>query len=256
MHLLHIVLEGKGVLEIAGQTFQLEKNDMFYIPKDFTAFYQADYDAPWKYLWVGTSGIIVRETIHQAGLSDKVFVRKLSEQTVGKALKFVEGILGTYKLTYANELKRLGTLMEFFGILVEDFSDTDATRNGYDYPIMVYVNQAVDYMKRNYNKNLKISDIANYVSLNRCYFTTNFKKIYGVSPKRYLSELRMKKGATRIRKGNETIASIARSVGYNDPLAFSKAFKLYFGISPRQYRRSEERVVCMENKDDFSKIDK
>lgn len=256
VHLLHIVLEGKGTLEIDGQVFQLEKNDIFYIPKDFTAFYQADYDKPWKYLWVAISGIMVSETICQAGLNEKIFVRKLSEQAVKEALESTEKILETYKLTYANELKRLGELMKLFGTLVQDFQDADAGKYNHDYPIMVYVNQAVDYMKRNYDKKLKISDVANYVGLNRCYLTTNFKKIYGVSPKQYLSDLRMKKGATQIKKGNQSIAVIARSVGYNDPLAFSKAFKLYFGVSPREYRESEESVICMEKKDDFSCIKK
>jgi len=256
VHLLHIVLEGKGILEIDGQVFQLEKNDIFYVPKDFSAFYQADYETPWKYLWVAISGIMVSETICQAGLNEKVFVRKLSEQTVKEVQESVEKILETYKLTYANELKRLGELMKLFGTLVQDFHDTDAVRYNHDYPIMVYVNQAIDYMKRNYNKKLKISDVANYVGLNRCYLTTNFRKIHGVSPKQYLSDLRMKKGAAQIKKGNQSIAVIAESVGYKDPLAFSKAFKLHFGVSPREYRKSEEKVICMKKKEEFSSIDK
>ena len=234
--------------------FRVEKNDIFYIPSGNTAFYQADYEEPWNYFWVGVSGMMAKETICQAGLSEKVFVRSLSEQTVIEAAKAVENMLGTYRLTYANELKRLGELMKLFGILIDDAHNSEAVRYNYDYPITVYVNQAIEYMKRNYDKKLKINDVADYVGVNRCYLTISFKKAYGVSPKQYLSELRMKKAATRIKNGNETIGFIAERVGYSDPLAFSKAFKMHFGVSPRQYRQDEDKVIHMENKGDAEKI--
>ena len=33
------------------------------------------------------------------------------------------------------------------------------------------------------------------------------------------------------------IGEISREVGYDNPLTFSKTFKIYYGVSPKEYRK-------------------
>ena len=48
----------------------------------------------------------------------------------------------------------------------------------------------------------------------------------------------MKKAEELLRSTNYKVVEIATSVGYDDQLAFSKAFRLFFGISPTEYRKN------------------
>lgn len=48
----------------------------------------------------------------------------------------------------------------------------------------------------------------------------------------------MNKAYELLKKLELSIGDISRSVGYIDPLTFSKTFKKYSGYSPKQYREN------------------
>ena len=49
---IHFVLSGKGTFSIDGKTYELESGSGFLVPPGELAFYQADKDEPWTYIWV------------------------------------------------------------------------------------------------------------------------------------------------------------------------------------------------------------
>lgn len=250
-YVLHIVLDGKGILEINGDVYHIEKNTAFFISRGVHAYYEADYHDPWHYMWIGTSGVMSKQTAEHAGFTEKTPIRFIDEKKIPKLRGLIEGMIEAYQLTYANELRRLSCLMEFYAILIEDFHEKEGPQNIYDYPIYVYVNQAVDYMKHHYSEKIKVNDIANYIGINRSYLSTSFKQAYGMSPKQYLMDLRMKKATALIGQSNESITAIAKSVGYDDPLTFSKIFRQQMGMAPTQFRKKERRLVEVKKKGDF-----
>lgn len=66
-----------------------------------------------------------------------------------------------------------------------------------------------------------------------------FIKNLGISPQRYLINLRMYK-ATLLLKGTKLpIGEVASSVGYSDSLLFSKTFSKHFSMSPLNYRNNQ-----------------
>lgn len=142
--------------------------------------------------------------------------------------------------------------MRFFSILIEDFSQTHSNRVSYDYPGAVYVNQAIDYMERKYSQKIRINDLADYIGINRCYLTNTFKKILNMSPKEFLLNLRLDKSISLLRKTTLPIGTIARQVGYDDPLAFSKIFKQRYGISPKAFRETPEMLMQYKSKTDHT----
>lgn len=250
-YVMHIVLDGKGKFEINGHVYHLERGAVFFIGQGVEAYYEADYQEPWHYMWIGTSGLMSHQTAEHAGLTEKTPVRYLEEKRLPQLRTLVEGMIGAYQLTYSNELRRLGYLMELYAILIEDYSENEGRHSSYDYPVQVYVNQAIDYMKHHYGEKIKISDIAAYLGINRSYLSSNFKEAYGISPKQYLMDLRMKKATTMIQQSNETITAIAKSVGYDDPLTFSKVFRQQFGMPPIEFRRRGTELIEGKKKGDL-----
>lgn len=55
-YVIHFVLNGKGRFSIGGQKYELESGSGFLIPPGELAFYQADEQEPWTYIWVGFTG--------------------------------------------------------------------------------------------------------------------------------------------------------------------------------------------------------
>ena len=93
-------------------------------------------------------------------------------------------------------------------------------------------------IEKHYNLDgLSISTIADDLNVNRSYLTTLFKKFYHLSPKEYLLQTRMKRAKQLLENTSEPIKVISYSVGYLDPLYFSKVFHHFYQMSPSQCRK-------------------
>jgi AraC-like DNA-binding protein len=72
--------------------------------------------------------------------------------------------------------------------------------------------------------------------LSRSALEDRFRAVFGQPPKRYLLELRMRRAATAIAEGRQTIGEIASSIGYESQAAFNRAFHRAVGVTPGAYR--------------------
>ncbi|MGY2893808.1 AraC family transcriptional regulator [Deinococcus sp. UYEF24] len=82
-----------------------------------------------------------------------------------------------------------------------------------------------------------VQEMAERAGLSRSTFAARFKAGVGMAPMEYLTKWRMLLAADRLTGGEETIASIALSLGYESEAAFSTAFKRVMGGPPRRYGR-------------------
>nr|WP_294495285.1 AraC family transcriptional regulator [uncultured Mediterraneibacter sp.] len=64
-----------------------------------------------------------------------------------------------------------------------------------------------------------------------------FKSVYGMPVASYMKQYRMTKAAELLSESDASIASVARSVGYESQSKFSAAFKDIMKILPTDYRR-------------------
>ena len=101
--------------------------------------------------------------------------------------------------------------------------------------------QAIDYIHRNYAQ-ATVSQLADYIGINRSYLTSIFKRLVGVSPQKYLLNFRMEESALLLAESSLPVKTIASSVGYDNPLTFSKSFKAQYGCSPQNYRKTKQQV--------------
>lgn len=84
---------------------------------------------------------------------------------------------------------------------------------------------------------ITVAETAEYLHLSQGYLRTLFYKKYRQSIQTYIMTCRMNQAALMLAHSQMTVSEIAASVGYRDPLQFSKAFKKYMGMSPRAYRK-------------------
>lgn len=233
---LHFVLDGQGYVEINGKRHTLNRGQIFVIPPNHSNYiYQADMHKPWYYAWIAFNGTMADYYMEQAGLNREHIIRSTNivpEDFTG----LIYEMLKTSQLTAANELDRIGYLFQIMALLIESYR-TGVNSPSYDYTTTTtYIAHALQYMKFNYNSNIHVNDIANYVGINRSYFSSIFKQKMNLSPKEYLQQFRLEKAKELLADTSMSIADIALQVGYKDPFIFSKLFKKIEGLSPKAYR--------------------
>lgn len=252
-YVLHVVREGKGTLEINKKKYELGAGEAFCIPPGVEAWYEADREEPWNYVWIGFVGLRADECVNSAGFSLKNPVRKIN--CVKKISEYIDQMLEAYQLSYANELKRNGLLNLAISALIEDYQQNSVGMAGaapYLYPGSVYVKYAMEYITNHYSERLRINELADFIGVNRSYLTSSFKKNIGCSPQEFLLDLRMKKAKSLLKKTDMSVSAVANAVGYPDQLAFSKAFKRHCGMSPRMYKGERSELVFKDKKGDYT----
>ncbi len=210
--LLHYVVSGKGIFEREGKTHQVRAGEIFVIPPYVETYYQADAQTPWQYIWVGftteDSFEILKEPVLRCPGAGEIFKDM-------KRCKYLEN--GRSAFLSAK-------LWELLSILMEQ-SEREIS----------YVDKALHYIHSEYMNEITVHGLADRLNLDRSYFSTLFKETTGVSPMQYLIRLRMEKAVELMIQYGEAISTAGASVGYPDLYHFSKAFKTYYGVSPREY---------------------
>ncbi len=98
------------------------------------------------------------------------------------------------------------------------------------------IQNSVDFMLSSYKKSdLSIKEIADKSFISEVYFRRIFKKEYGISPQRYIINLRIQNAVGLISTGYYSLREVAFMSGYNDYKYFSVEFKKAMGISPSEY---------------------
>lgn len=93
------------------------------------------------------------------------------------------------------------------------------------------------YLDTNYAEKLVLKDVARSFGIHPNYMTRTFHEKFGISPKRYLMELKLKKACRLLTTTTLPIAMISGSLGFDDQLAFSRIFRKEYGESPSDYRK-------------------
>ncbi len=110
-----------------------------------------------------------------------------------------------------------------------------------DYPksdMNTVIYKIMDEMKKNYgNSELSIIQLLRDSGYAKDYVRTKFFEVTKMTPKKYLTAIRMKRAKELLGIYGEdvNISRIAEQCGIVDPAVFSKNFKQFYGISPKQY---------------------
>jgi len=83
---------------------------------------------------------------------------------------------------------------------------------------------------------LCIADISRELSTNQTYLRSMFKDEMQITISDYLTRYRMQLALDLIQHTDDKFLVISEKVGYSDVSYFSKSFKKYFGVSPKEYR--------------------
>ena len=95
------------------------------------------------------------------------------------------------------------------------------------------------YLQHNYMAcDISLDSVSAILNLNSAYFSTLFKRTFGVNFLDYLTELRMEAAKNLLADPLRSTAEVAGMVGYESANYFTRAFKKKVGMTPTDYRRA------------------
>jgi transcriptional regulator GlxA family with amidase domain len=145
------------------------------------------------------------------------------------ALAFVEADLGPgIAVSVAREmvvyLKRAGGQLQFSEPLQFQTRSTDRFAD------------LAAWLVPNIHRDISVESMASVAGLGARHFSRRFTQVFGVTPARYVEQLRLDEARKRLGAAQQTVDSVAASVGYSNTDSFRRAFERRFGVAPSQFR--------------------
>ncbi|EGT0015060.1 AraC family transcriptional regulator [Clostridium perfringens] len=233
---IHYVTKGYGTFKFNGKVYTLKQGDIFILLKGMKVEYVASIDDPWEYYWIGFSGSNANEYLNRTSITNSYVANCEKNSKIPQIILNMCEISKTYNPSSSDDILLLKELYSLLYTLIEEFPKPFDYK---DKELHTYIQDALNFINSNYMNSITVQEIADYVNLSRSYLYKMFIKNLGISPQRYLINLRMYK-ATLLLKGTKLpIGEVASRVGYSDSLLFSKTFSKHFSMSPLNYRNNQ-----------------
>ena len=231
-YLIHYVSSGSGVFVSNKQSYTLAPGDLFLIQPSQVVSYRADPLHPWEYCWVGFNGTDARRLVTMAGFSKKEPVLHVGEsEDISRLVLDIAAVSGN---SAADDAAMAGCLYLFLSRLIR----VNGKRTAED-PHQAYVSNALRFIQYNYANDIGVNDIARFVGISRSQLYRAFIQDFGISPHHYLQTYRINEACSLLRNPRLSIAEVSGSVGFNDPLYFSRVFKSVKNCTPSAYQKRQ-----------------
>ncbi|OOM13901.1 AraC family transcriptional regulator [Clostridium saccharobutylicum] len=233
-YMFYFILNGKGTYWFNNDIYHLHSKEGFLIIPNTLIRFSASENEPWQYLWIGLTGNQVANYIQNISINraNPIFSFNIGDEIY----KLAEEIIIDYQGCPINNLKVTTNLYN----LLDNFSKSYPCLNKNNLRInnQDILESAIFIINNNYyDTQLSINNIAAQLHINRSHLYKLFKAGLNESPQQYLIRYRIDRAKDLIENEDFPFNVIATSVGYKDPLSFSREFKHTLGISPSEYRR-------------------
>ena len=225
--LIIYVKEGSGTILSETPNIKLNQGAVFFMFPDHRIHYKADPDSKWSILWIGVYGSLVDSYVNMLGITPEnpVFYPHSPDKIEDILNRIFEISLND---SISSKIRCLSLVQNFFSKLFENFTEKKIKNS--------HINEAVYFMKLNYNLGISAKDVAAKLNIDQSYFTRIFCKEFGVSPNKWLNDFRLEKACELLVTSDLPVGDIATSVGIFDSLYFSRMFRKNIGMSPTVYR--------------------
>lgn len=251
--ILRYIIKGNAIFFIDGKEINVREGDVVYLPvgsklschalnEDF-AFYSIRFatsvnydggDLLTDYFHVPT---VVHDTSNECrGYFEKMYswIKENEDSRMFWVRGYLELIIGYIIDKVKRNITEDRKISHF-----EESSSLERIKNRTrksDVNLDPRIQVVVDYIILHPTEQYTISKMSMMAELSESRFRTLFRQQIGKNPLEYLNEIRVMTAARKLLISGDNISDIAYELGYEDANYFSRIFKKYFCITPKQYR--------------------
>ncbi len=211
--------EGRAEYFIDGKNLTVNEGEVIFLPKSSRYEYKTFIDDPPHYTSINFEASLGNPQIAVYSFLDFYGANYIAE-SFSELWKFG---------TEADKFKCLSIFYDFLSYVLRIQHISEAEKNKYS-----LIEPAIEYLKKHvYDSNLRIEKLHNLCGISDTYFRKIFISRFSLNPQEYVLRERITHAKSIIESGDfDSIREVALSVGFNDALYFSKAFKKFYGFSP------------------------
>ena len=168
------------------------------------------------------------------------FEADIEEPTV--AIYSLRDFAGAYSMfegfseiwNFGNESDRYKCLSDFYSLLYY-ISRIDHAQSEEKESYRI-IEPALKYLRGHiFDQNLKVSTLHHLCGVSDTYFRRLFSLRFNMTPQKYVTRERLSRARLIIESGDyDNLSSVSQSIGFADPLYFSKAFRMHYGFPPSE----------------------
>lgn len=229
-HVVKYTVKGKGTLRIHSRTHPLQNGSLSSFSPGTVHIYKADPNDPLEHIFITFIGKQAKKLLTDSTLNTKGVI---DVPNPDKVLSIFQTVLsnGLKKTEYSQQLNCSYLRI----LLLELASNIDSSDNPTSISAATY-KKAKKYIDDNFSEVYSVRQVADQCRINIRYMSRLFKQHNYMTPRQYITGLKMNKAATMLLSTTFNVNQISYSVGFEDQYHFSRCFKKHFGLSPRHYR--------------------
>ena len=233
LHILTYIFKGKGYYEVGGKKYELEAGDSFIIFPGTLIHYYPDVNDKWEYMWVDFLGKEVDELLSQTTLSlENPVLRKKDNNKISEYFANLCDIFEHSHSISNYAVKKILRKAALYNLLAEYICV---------YPFAHETNEGLKEQITNYiyrkfpDPTFTVEVLEKHFSMSHVTLYRYFKENFNTTPKKYINTLRITRASKMLHDRTSLVKDVAISVGFKDPLYFSRAFKEETGYAPSEY---------------------
>jgi len=232
-YLLIYTINGKGRVCYNGHQYDVDSGKAILINcNDYHEYYTVCREL-WEFKWIHFNG----------GQSDEYFRLIYNNYSPVVAVsdyesipRHIDTIIDLIQLANLQaEVKTSCIILQILTEIVLEASSCSAKLNKSRHHELV--ESAIEFVGRNYHKQISIKDMADFVHCSVYYFCRIFKRSIGYSPYEYVVKYRIYKAKEMLKTGRGSIEEVAEGVGFESLSNFVKTFRKFEGITPLKYKK-------------------
>jgi len=240
-YLIHTIVSGNGSFSLNGTHYICGAGDTFVIFPGALHQYVAAEVEPWHYVWVAFHGHRSEPLLQQLGITpERPVVRGSGTRKAFSLYRKLRRTLRDAERPALADLEAEGLLR----LLLHELSLASAAQlpsaPSAESPAKRQVEQAMRWLELQHAQPISIEQLSKSLGYHRTHLSKIFKETIGLSPMQYLMQIRLER-AKSLLGSRWSVEEVASSVGFADPLYFSKQFRKRFGVSPTAFRRSSSK---------------
>lgn len=227
---LMYTLRGGGLGDIDGQPLRASKDTIWIMPKDRDHGYHQDPSGEgWEYRWIEFDGEACPSLLRMLGLD----VRPCADHCAA-ARPLLEEIVHALETRGDEALHETAAWLFQVLVVMEKCGRAQGERQA---SRLRLDGRLRSWFHENLARNVGLKDAAQELGLSVEHLIREFRKANGVSPKRFLRDLRINRALGLMHDPALNVSQIGQAIGYPCLAHFSRVFKQATGMSPRQFRR-------------------
>ena len=231
---MHYVVEGEGVIHTHNGDHKLSKGDVFFCLPSTPFALQSIKN--FKFIYISFIGERANAIFHKYSINVKNCIFKNYEILSDLWRRGIELPVESSGV-YAE-----GLLLITTSLIAADTMHVDNVKKTPQTAALIK-----KYIDENFSsQDLSLESICRTFSYNDKYISKIFKKEFMVSFKEYLNTIRVNNACALMNKGFTSVKDIAFLCGFNDPLYFSKVFKIKMKVTPREYIYSVNKNIQLD----------